>query len=68
MIIPLIYLEILRFAQNDREIGRRETVNGRRLENGVFVVILRSPPQADDEESKRGVKPYFFKYRGSLPF
>jgi len=32
--------------------GRRETVNGRRLKNGLLVVILRSLPQADDEESQ----------------
>ena len=26
------------------------------MKNGLLVVILRSPPQADDEESQRDVK------------
>jgi len=32
------------------------SVDGRRLKNGLLVVILRSLPQADDEESERNVK------------
>jgi len=31
IIIHLRYFEILRFAQNDKEIDRRETVDGRRM-------------------------------------
>jgi len=31
-------------------------VDGRRLKNGLLVVILRSLPEADDEESQRDVK------------
>ena len=34
----------------------RYTVDGRRLKNELFVVILRSLPQADDEESEKGRK------------
>ena len=39
-----------------KRFGRRKMVGGRRLKNGLLVVILRSPPQADDEESQRDVK------------
>ena len=34
----------------------RKSVDGRRFKNGLPVVILRSLPQADDEESKRDMK------------
>jgi len=34
----------------------KELVNGKRMKNELFVVILRSLPQADDEESRRIVQ------------
>ena len=44
----------------------RNSVDGRRLKNGLLVVILRSLPQADDEESRRERKEYFL-YHLPLP-
>ena len=33
-----------------------ELISGKRITDELFVVILRSLPQADDEESQRDVK------------
>ena len=58
-------LETLRYTQSDKfkiplflrffaslRMTRR-SVDGKRLKNGLLVVILRSLPQVDDEESRR---------------
>ena len=45
---------ILRFFASLRMT--EELVSGKRITDELFVVILRSLPQADDEESQRDVK------------
>ena len=44
--------------------GLIASVDGRQLKNGSLFVILRSPPEADDEESQRIVKRAAYSMHG----
>ena len=45
--------EILRFAQNDKS-GEARSIKSFASLKVILRVILRSPPEADDEESEKG--------------